>query len=194
MPTLDFKENFFHEVYFYLRKRGKTINEIVMKTMDRQLQNLENEMGRLKRRRAKLISLLDPPIPHLEPVKTSLDVTSNAHESVQSRVSIETPKSSEKVLPKLKEEPSSPIFFIGNNQSDDDVMNWRDFVDDVEIPQVGLLFRFLWPQNVDKNWCVFWNHSCCFEINKTIFVLPKFFLEMGKNLRSSDILVRFSIV
>ena len=151
-----------------------------MKTMDRQLQNLENEMGRLKRRRAKLISLLDPPIPHLEPVKTSLDVTSNAHESVQSRVSIETPRSSEKVLPKLKEEPSSPIFFIGNNQSDDDVTDWRDFVDDVEIPQVGLLFRFLWPQNVDKNWCVFWNLSCCFEINKTIFVFSEVFLRDGQ--------------
>lgn len=120
------------------RKRGKTINEIVMKTMDRQLQTLENEMGRLKRRRAKLISLLDPLIPHLEPVKTNHAVSGNVQKSVQSRVSLETPKSSEKFLPKLKEEPGSPIFFIGNNQSDDDVTDWRDYVDDVEIPQVNI--------------------------------------------------------
>lgn len=122
---------------FNFRKHGKTVNEIVMKTMDRQLQTLENEMGRLKRRRAKLISLLDPPIPHLEPVKTSRGVSGNVQDSVQSRVSVGTPNSSEKFLPKLKEEPSSPIFYIGNNHSDDDVTYWRDYVDDVEIPQVS---------------------------------------------------------
>ena len=132
-----------------------------MKKMNRELQMLESDAGRLKRRRAKLKSLLESSadeMPQLESVQP--ETSGKIQEAVQMDHSVQLPKpdfvaqpvSPDNSLEEIKKEPGSPTFFIGNAESDNEVTDWRDFTDTIGEPQVRFCFvsqqKFRWPENM----------------------------------------------